>query len=179
MPSPSRDFETLNFAAPIGTRVRVVTALVGVILVALGLIPFFLRSVGARATDPLAWLGPAIALPVVVAALLLAVVRGYRLVGEELHVVRLGRVNRYSLAGLAQIETNRSAMAHAWKKWGNDGLGAVTGRFRSKQLGTFEALLTDAEHAVVLRWPERTLVVSPDREAFFVESVRARAKLRD
>jgi hypothetical protein len=178
MPSHSRDFETLNFAAPIGTRVRVVTALVGAILVTIGLIPFFLRSIGARAPDELAWLGPAIALPVVVAALLLAVVRGYRLVGEELHVIRLGRVNRYPLAGLAQAETNRNAMAHAWKKWGNDGLGAVTGSFRSKQLGAFEVLLTDVNHAVVLRWPGRTLVVSPDREAFFVESVRTRAKLR-
>lgn len=177
MPAHSRDFETLDFAAPIGTRVRVVTALVGVILVAIGVMPIFLGSVGARSPQA-AWLGSAIALPIVVAVLLLAVVRGYRLVGEELHVIRLGRVNRYPLAGLEEVESNRSAMAHAWKKWGNDGLGAVTGSFSSKQLGAFEALLTDVEQAVVLRWPGRTLVVSPDRAAFFVESVRTRARIR-
>jgi hypothetical protein len=156
----------------------VVTALVFVILVAIGLMPVFLRAVGARPSgDELAWLGPAIALPIVLVAFALAIVREYRLVNDELQVIRLGRVNRYPLAGLQQIETNRAAMAHAWKKWGNDGLGAITGSFSSKQLGGFEALLTDADHAVVLRWPGRTLVVSPDRETHFVESVRERTNL--
>ena len=178
MPSQLREFETLNYSAPIGVRVRVVTALVFVIIVAIGLMPIFLRTISARSSpDQVAWLGPAIALPIVVAVLLLAIVREYRLVGSELHIVRLGRVNRYPLAGLVQAEANRDAMSHAWKKWGNDGLGAITGRFRSKQLGSFEALLTDAQHAVVLQWAERTLVVSPDREAHFVQSVRERANL--
>jgi hypothetical protein len=178
-PSSQPGFENLNFAAPIGVRVRVVTALVFVILVAIGFMPFFLRAISAHSSpDELAWLGPAIALPIVIVILLLAIVREYRLVGSELHVIRLGRVNRYPLEGLTQAEANRDAMFHAWKKWGNDGLGAITGRFRSKQLGSFEALLTDANHAVVLRWPERTLVVSPEREAYFVQSVRERANLR-
>src|SRR4051812_19268811 len=119
MPSSSGDFETLNFAAPIGMRVRVVTALVAVIVVALGLLPYFLQAIGVRSVPhDMAWLGPAIALPIIVVALLLAIVRGYRLVGVELHVVRLWRVNRYSLTGLTQVEMNRNAMSHAWKKWG-------------------------------------------------------------
>jgi hypothetical protein len=61
--------------------------------------------------------------------------------------------------------------------WGDDGLGAVTGRFRSRRLGAFRACLTDAEHAVVLRWPDRCLVISPQQHSFFVEAVRKRAGL--
>ena len=180
MPAPSRQSETIDFAAPIGTRVRIMTILVGFILIAIGLIPFFLRALGGAKPPPTAgtWLGAVIAFPIVVVILLLAIVRGYRLADSELHIVRLGRVNRYPLDGLVSVEADRDAMAHAWKMWGNDGLGAVTGRFRSRRLGKFEVLLTDVEHAVVLRWPERTLVVSPDRAAYFVESVRTRANLR-
>lgn len=179
MPSTRSDFEPLRFDAPIGLRVRVVTVLVFVLLALIGFMPAILEGVSGRhAPIRLEWLGPTIALPIAGGAWLLAIVREYRLVGDELHVVRLGRVNRYPLAGLTQIEANREAMAHAWKKWGNDGLGAITGRFHSKRLGTFEAVVTDAEHAVVLRWPGRTLVISPDREAYFVEAARERAHLR-
>ena len=37
--------------------------------------------------------------------------------------------------------------------------------------------LTDAEHAVVLRWPDRCLVVSPQQHAFFAEADGKRAGL--
>jgi hypothetical protein len=69
-------------------------------------------------------------------------------------------------------------MRHAWKVHGNDGLGAVAGRFRNKRLGAFRAYLTDTEHAVVLRWPDRCLVISPQQDSFFLEAVRKRAGLR-
>jgi len=60
---------------------------------------------------------------------------------------------------------------------GNNGLGAIVGRFRSKRLGASRVFLTDAEHAVVMRWPDRCLVISPDQHSYFVEAVRKRAGL--
>jgi hypothetical protein len=60
---------------------------------------------------------------------------------------------------------------------GNDGLGAISGRFRSKRLGWFRAYVTDGERAVVLRWPDRCVVISPDQPSWFIETVRKRAGL--
>jgi hypothetical protein len=103
--------------------------------------------------------------------------RQYRLVGGELRIELRFRTMRFPLAGLVSATPDREAMSHAWKMWGDDGLGAVTGRFRSRRLGAFRACLTDAEHAVVLRWPDRCLVISPQQHSFFVEAVRKRAGL--
>lgn len=102
-------------------------------------------------------------------------IRCYRLVGSELRIELPLRTARFPLAGLVSITTNPEAMRGAWKMRGNDGLAAITGRFRSKRLGAFRAYLTDAEHAVVLRWPDRCVVVSPQQDSFFVETVRKRA----
>lgn len=176
MPESRSTSESLDFAAPIGRRVRIVTALVVLILIALAVMPAFVPP-GRVSPAVGTWVAPVIAGPLVGGILLTAMVRGYRLTEAELHVVRLGRITRYSLNGLTLVEVDREAMGSAWKTWGNDGLGAVTGRFRSSKLGAFEALLTDSEHAVVLRWPGRTLVISPERETQFVELVRARANL--
>jgi hypothetical protein len=172
-------FATITFAAPIGVRVRMVTVLVFAITAAMAFLPVWLHDFDARASGfNGAWLAPAIALPIILVILVLAIIREYRVTGDQLEVVRLGRVNRFPLAGLADVTANPAAMHRAWKLWGNDGLGAITGRFRSKQLGNFEALLTNPPQAVVLRWPDRTLVVSPDRTPYFVETVRERANLR-
>ena len=71
----------------------------------------------------------------------------------------------------------RQPMRHAWKLYGNDGLGAYSGRFRSRRLGAFRAYLSDAERAVVLRWPDRCVVISPEQPSYFLEAVRKRAGL--
>ena len=172
-------FAPLAFAAPIGVRVRMVTILVFAITAVMAFLPSWLHDFDAhRSGFNVSWLAPAIALPIILVILTLAIVREYRVTGDQLEVVRLGRVNRFPLAGLADISANPAAMHRAWKVWGNDGLGAITGRFRSRQLGTFEALLTNPPQAVVLRWPDRTLVISPDRTPYFVETIRERANLR-
>jgi hypothetical protein len=169
--------EWLEFSAPIGWRVRVVTLLVFVVLG--GLSAFHALRLGsapdATMTPWVGLVGPGVGLLIVVPILWSARVRGYRLADDHLHVVRHGRVNRYPLAGLVSADVDRAVMREAWKIWGNDGLGAVTGRFHHKRLGRFTALLTDSDSAVVLRWPGRCLVISPDRPHEFVEHCRGLA----
>jgi hypothetical protein len=104
-------------------------------------------------------------------------IRRYRLVGNELLVERAFRTVRCPLDSLLSVTPDREAMRRARKIYGNDGLGAISGRFRSKRLGPFRAYLTDAERAVVLRWPGRCLVISPDQPTYFLEAVRKRAGL--
>jgi hypothetical protein len=169
--------DRLEYPAPIGMRVRVVTLLVFVVLA--GLTAFHalgLPATPGTTTPPwVGLIGPGVGLMIVVPILCSARVRGYRLAGTDLHVVRHGRVNRYPLAGLVGVEVDRAVMRDACKIWGNDGLGAVTGRFRHKRLGRFTALLTDSDSAVVLRWPGHCLVISPARPHDFVEHCRGLA----
>ena len=166
-----------DFPAPIGMRVRVVTLLVFLLLGGVTLFHAVQPAAvpGAAASPWVGLIGPGVGLLVVVPILCSARVRGYRLAGADLHVLRHGRVNRYSLAGLVAVEVDRAVMRDAVKIWGNDGLGAVTGRFRHKRFGRFTALLTDSDSAVVLRWPGRCLVISPDRPQDFVELCRGLA----
>jgi hypothetical protein len=164
-------------SAPAGTRVR----LTGIIV--LTLFPFLivLNVAVAPARDPVGrWmvaLAPLIGLVIMAGTWIGARVRCYRLAGDELLVERVLQTVRFPLDGLQDVTPDRDAFRSAWKIYGNDGLGAVAGRFRSKRLGAFRAYVTDREHAVVLRWPDHCLVVSPQQHTLFIEAVRRRAGL--
>ncbi len=84
----------------------------------------------------------------------------------------------YPLAGLVSAERDPKIMCWAFKKYGNDGLGAIRGRFWSKRVGKFEAFLSGSENAVVLRWPDRVVAVSPADTEFFITCVRSASGLR-
>jgi hypothetical protein len=89
----------------------------------------------------------------------------------------LGR-KRFPLGGLAGVARDDAVLHRAIKVWGNGGLGSVRGSFRSKRLGKFYAFMTDAEKAVVLRWPDKVVAVSPVDPEFFIFTVRSAAGLR-
>ena len=85
---------------------------------------------------------------------------------------------RYPLAGLVAIDRDREVMRWAVRLWGNGGLGSIRGRFWSKRNGKFDAFLTDTDHAVVLRWPDKVVAVSPADPEFFIFTARKAAGLR-
>ncbi len=117
-------------------------------------------------------------LPVVVVLIwMTAHIRGFRIEGAELLVELPLRTTRFSLSGLESVVADREALRGARRVAGNGGLGAITGRYRSRRLGPFRAFVTDSEHAVVLRWSGRCLVISPEQHSFFVDTVRRRAGL--
>ena len=99
------------------------------------------------------------------------------MVDDELRIELPFRTVRISLAGLQSATPDRDALRHKFKIAGNDGLGSISGRFRSRHLGPFRAYVSDGDHAVVLRWPDRCLVISPQQHSVFVEVVRKRAGL--
>ena len=84
----------------------------------------------------------------------------------------------FPLSGLISVERDPKIMCWAFKKYGNDGLGAIRGRFWSKRVGKFEAFLTGTENAVVLRWPDRVVAVSPSDPEFFITCARSASGLR-
>jgi hypothetical protein len=170
---PDHDF----VPAPAGARVRVVTLLSFAAVAGMAVVvpALALRRHPSPPWPPL--LGVAVAAVVLAAVWFTARIRRYRLSGAELQVLLPLRTVRFPLAGLQEVAPDRDALRGARKVAGNDGIGAISGRFRSRRLGRFHAYVTDREHAVVLRWPDRGLVVSPDQTAWFVETVRRNAGL--
>ena len=175
---PSRFIPDAEFApASIGTRVRLMTLLsiVSVVIVATVVPVLMLES-----RHPPPWpvfLMTGIAPAVVAAIWFTAHIRRYRVVEAELQVELPFRTARFPLEGLKDVTPDREALRGARKIIGNDGLRAISGRFRSKRLGRFHAYVTDGERAVVLRWPDRCVVISPDQHSLFIETVRKRAGL--
>jgi hypothetical protein len=86
----------------------------------------------------------------------------------------LGR-KRFPLEGLVEATRDPKILRWAVKKRGNGGLGSIRGRFWSKRVGSFYAFLTDTENAVVLRWPDKVVAVSPADPDFFIYSARSAA----
>ena len=176
--APGHYVPDLDFApAAAGARVRVI-GIVTLALFAIG-IAVAMALVGPCGS-PQRWpvlVGPALAALVAAGTWFGSRIRRFRLAGDTLVVERPWLDARISLAGLTDVSPDREALRGARKIAGNDGLGAISGRFRSRRLGRFRAYVTDSEKAVVLRWPDRCLVVSPDQSAWFVETVRRNAGL--
>jgi hypothetical protein len=112
MPRTPLDEEPEFFAAPAGTRVRVLTGFSFAVIAGFVVFNVFLAR-EMRAAPRVFWpmvLAPCIGLAVVIPVVLHAWVRGYRLAPGELQVVRLGRVNRFALAGLERAEFVANAL---------------------------------------------------------------------
>ncbi|MBI4914486.1 MAG: hypothetical protein HY825_01440 [Acidobacteria bacterium] len=111
--------------------------------------------------------------PLIALVAALFVVVAYDVDGTELGVQRLLWSTRIPLTGIAAAWHDPNAMKCSLRLFGNGGLYSITGLFRSKALGSYRAYVTDPGRAVVLRLPDRTVVVSPDDPGAFLEGLRA------
>ena len=124
----------------------------------LGITPDFLR-----------WLGLLPLLLVLGAALF--VIRSYTIEPNALAIQRLFWTTRLPLSGLQSAEVIPSAMSRSLRLCGNGGLFSFTGWYRSRTLGKYRAFVTDLTQTVVLRFPQRTIVVSPEKPEQFVAEI--------
>ncbi len=99
-------------------------------------------------------------------------IRGYILSPDEIFVRRPGWNKRIPLDGLQSVEVDPRALRCAIRTCGNGGLFSFTGWFWSKRLRTFRAFATDCNRAVVLRFPRRTIVVTPGDPARFAAEIK-------
>jgi hypothetical protein len=168
-------------SAPIGRRIFFGIAFTfGALLVVFGVNFYFAEirynphvAPGPRLLQALA---PLVSLLFVVPSLLFERSRISQFRIEDNTLV-LGR-KRYPLAGLLEVGPDPTILRYAIRKFGNGGLGAIRGSYWSKRVGSFHAFLTDTEKAVVLRWPDKVVAVSPADTEFFMYSVRAAAGLK-
>lgn len=94
-------------------------------------------------------------------------IRGYTIERDSILVHRLLWATRLSRTGLKSATHDPALISGGIRLFGNGGFFSFTGLFRNKQLGTYRAYLTDPARAVVLRYGDRVVVVSPsDPERF-------------
>jgi hypothetical protein len=144
--------------------------------VAVGLLvnalPFF-APVAGRAALALVGLG----MLVLLLGAALFIVRGYTIEPDALAIRRLLWTSRVSLVGLQSAIFTPGAMRRSLRWCGNGGMFSITGWYRSRALGHYQAFVTDQNQTVVLRFATRTVVVSPENpEAFAAEFSNRKSK---
>ncbi len=101
----------------------------------------------------------------------LFVIRGYTIEPKVLAVQRLLWATRLPLAGLQSAEVLPNVMRGSLRLFGNGGLLAITGLYRNRTLGNYRAFVTDLNRTVVLRFPGKTVVVSPENPERFAAEI--------
>src|SRR5688572_353726 len=110
------------------------------------------------ASEPIRfWLGLLPLAIILVCALF--VVRAYSITTGTLLIHRLFWKTRIPLSRLQSVKFDPEATRRSIRTLGNGGFFAFTGYFRNKELGAYRAFMTDRRLAVVLRFPDRVIVV--------------------
>jgi hypothetical protein len=122
------------------------------------------------ASEPLRfWLG---LLPlVIILVCVLFTVRSYSITNDALLINRLLWKTRVSLSGLQSVKYDPEATRRSIRTFGNGGFFSFTGYFRNKELGSYRAFMMDRRRAVVLRFPNSVIVISPERPEDFVSAI--------
>ena len=102
----------------------------------------------------------------------LFMVRNYVLEESFLIITRLGWVTRLDMTQFREAAIDPNALQSSIRLCGNGGLFAFVGLFRNSKLGNYRAYVTDAKNAVVLKFFERTVVISPGNPQKFVAEIK-------
>ncbi|MBB6091371.1 hypothetical protein HNQ60_000217 [Povalibacter uvarum] len=166
--------QQIEFGAPWGKVLKTATVLtVGLIFVVTAGILVFGGS------EPVVKI-VAVSVPaIILVAALFFTVRGYVLTQDAIFVKRLVWRTRLTLDGLHSVTGDAHAMQGAFRVFGNGGLFSFSGEFWNRKLGRFRALATDPSRAIVLRYPQRTIVITPHDPQQFIMRARTLIKTRD
>jgi hypothetical protein len=158
------------FTAPWSTLLMIITIVSCAILLGVILLGAFAGPRGNWL-----WIGSMVVLPLAILLIAAAfTVRGYILTDDALYVQRLGWRSKIELHNLVTVDLDSQAMEDSLRIWGNGGLFGFTGTFRNQKLGRYQAYATDPARAVVLKFPNRAIVLTPDNPERFVSAVLRR-----
>jgi len=120
-------------------------------------------------------LGVGVVLALLFAGVAAVAIRGYRIEPGVLRVERPLWASSHPLAGLTSAARDPRALRFTWLGFGNNGFFAVNGWRVVEPYGWCRVLATDADSAVVLRTPNATYIVTPDRPDEFIQQALALA----
>jgi hypothetical protein len=103
---------------------------------------------------------------------LLMLVRGYSISEGKLLIHRLGWSSTYKLENLESVKFEPNITIGSIRAFGVGGFFGYVGKFRSKDLGSYEAYVTDEDNSVLLEFQDKKIVVSPDEPEKFTEEMK-------
>ncbi len=101
----------------------------------------------------------------------LFIVRGYEVESGSLLIRRLLWSTAVPLSELQEAWSDPAAMAQSLRLFGNGGLFVFAGLFWNRKLGKYRAFATLPRNSVVLKFPRRAVVVTPENPAQFLQVV--------
>jgi hypothetical protein len=161
-----------SFSSPWGARVRILTSVVAVIFLSLSMLIGFNPEVSQSDEWGMRFL-PVLIFLVMNLVMAPFLVLGYEVSAGEISIRRLGWVKRIPLTGISSVTCDPLGLRGATKIIGNDGYLAMIGWFKSKKMGFFRAFVTDGSRVVILKWPDKTILISPDDPETFIQSLEA------
>ena len=164
------------FSAPLGRSLKVTTTIVVGILIVIPIIGVLIKL-----PQTLLLHKPVVGIIVLYCMILipltiligtaLFMIRGYAITKDKLFIQRLGWKTAIDLSHLQTVEINPDAIKKSTQVFGNGGLFSVTGKFRSEQLGSYIAYVTNPDLAVILNFTNKVIVVTPDNPNIFAEQI--------
>lgn len=150
-----------HYKAPWGILLIVMSILLTALCLGIALVEFRHEGPASR----VGWL-----LVALVAGCALFTIRGYTITPDAILVHRLGWVTWLPRAGLqsARFEPRTSWVCI---RIGNGGFFSFTGLTWSPRLGLCRVFFTDRNRCVVLQYPNRKVVVSPDAPEDFIRDL--------
>jgi hypothetical protein len=159
-----------TFPAPWSPLLKGISIVATLLCLAVAMIPVVSGATGQLPMLLLADVAP-IALLVGCA---LFTIRGYAITPDAILIKRLLWSTRLPRAGIESAVLAPRTMEHSIRVFGNGGLYAIAGWYRNRELGTYRAFITDTDRAIVIRYPDRTVVLSPgDPEGFIGDLLAA------
>ena len=104
-------------------------------------------------------------------------IRNYQVLETKLLIHRVGWKSTIDLADLESVQVDPTAMSKSIRLFGNGGLFCFAGIFRNHKLGRYRAFATSPKNSVILRFPNRTVVVTPEDPDGFAEMIKIRQSL--
>ena len=103
---------------------------------------------------------------------LVLTVRGYSITNDSILIHRLIWTTRFPLEQLNEVDMDGNiTFRNSIRCFGNGGIFGICGLYYNRRVGTFRAFVTDVTLTVLLRFPSRTILVSPDDPRRFVSAL--------
>lgn len=98
-------------------------------------------------------------------------ISGYTITRDAILVHRPLWDTKLPRADLESAAVEPDAMRRSLRTFGNGGGFSITGWYDNKRLGSYRAFVTDQHRTVVLRYPNRRVVLSPESPEAFVRAL--------
>ena len=157
-----------HYEAPWSTSLIVISVLTTVTLLGVAAGAWWEAAVG-HYPSLLHWI-PLLPLLILFACALCAI-RGYTITPDSILVHRLLSSTRLPRTGLESASVEPGAMRWSIRTLGNGGAFAFSGFYYNRRLHSYRAYVTDPRRAVVLRYANRRVVLSPAAPQDFVDDL--------